>query len=410
MTATLDNVSSVSLDKTFGSLLVGTYANTGLYVLSLIPTVHFIRRRSHHSDPLLVLITILALFILDTLATAAGNGVVYLTLVSNWGGLEYPVVQSLLLPILIILSGTSACITRVFLGLRYWKITKNRIPSALLLLSILASLAGTIFLSATLFTQKTASGTVEDGKRKLALPTTFFLASFVASDVLVSALSLVSCQRAPSGRFQNFGSFSRVCTTLVKTNIFGALFSIGALIAFVLDKAPSSNLWLAIGISFGRVHTHATLRLLTSRRPQPRQSLPHKVEITSYPFTGGLHNTGHTRDRSGLFGGPVPTLTTDFASSDKDSSNADSYYRPSSSIYSHSEGTATPSASSAGVPVPIIFTNGIGSMTPGSAGARTGGKSYISPPVLVEDPTPENLRKGAELLKQQRAATDGRAR
>ncbi|KAF7290452.1 hypothetical protein HMN09_01303500 [Mycena chlorophos] len=393
-------MSSVSLSKTLGAILIGTYVNSCLYVLALFPFAQVISRRRPHADSAWLLVAIAAFFTLDTLATVAGDALVFLSMIAFASNGNYLPLQSLLLPILFILSAVSALMTRLFLGLRYWKITEKALPTIVLGLTLLATVAGTVLLAITLFQTRSFfadidnAAALQQGAQKLKIPTIFFLATSVACDIATAAASLALARRENRA----FGSFTRICTTVVKSNVFGALFSIGALIAFVLDM-ETSTLWLVLGLSIGRIHTHATLRLLNSRRLDPRRHLPHKVEITSFPFmpdsTGSLpgsatfKSSSHSRVPTGLF-----TLNTSLAD------DTESVYSTESMSYmsttGHHDFKRDPES---------VLQVPSASRTP-SPGAR-GGHDSISPPVLIEDPTPANLNAGIELLREKKEMEKG---
>ncbi|KAF7305683.1 hypothetical protein HMN09_00822300 [Mycena chlorophos] len=389
-------MSSVSLSKTLGAILIGTYVNSCLYVLALFPFAQVISRRRPHADSAWLLVAVAAFFTLDTLATVAGDALVFLSMIAFASNGNYLPLQSLLLPILFILSAVSALMTRLFLGLRYWKITEKALPTIVLGLTLLATVAGTVLLAITLFQTRSFfadidnAAALQQGAQKLKIPATFFLATSLACDIATAAAS----PRARATR----EPFTRICTTVVKSNVFGVLFSIGALIAFVLDM-ETSTLWLVLGLSIGRIHTHATLRLLNSRRLDPRRQLPHKVEITNFPFmpdsTGSLpgsatfKSSSHSRVPTGLF-----TLNTSLAD------DTESVYSTESMSYmsttGHHDFKRDPES---------VLQVPSASRTP-SPGAR-GGHDSISPPVLIEDPTPANLNAGIELLREKKEMEKG---
>nr|GAT44835.1 predicted protein [Mycena chlorophos] len=389
-------MSSVSLSKTLGAILIGTYVNSCLYVLALFPFAQVISRRRTHADSAWLLVAIAAFFTLDTLATVAGDALVFLSMIAFASNGNYLPLQSLLLPF--ILSAVSALMTRLFLGLRYWKITEKALPTIVMGLTLLATVAGTVLLTITLFQTRSFfadidnAAALQQGAQKLKIPTTFFLATSVACDIATAAASLALARRENRA----FGSLTRICTTVVKSNVFGALFSIGALIAFVLDM-ETSTLWLVLGLSIGRIHTHATLRQLNSRRLDPRRHLPHKVEITNFPFmpdsTGSLpesstfKSSSRSRVPTGLF-----TLNTSLAD------DTESVYSTESMSYMSTTGHFKRDPES-------ILHIPSASQSP-SPGAR-GGHDSISPPVLIEDPTPANLNAGIELLREKKEMEKG---
>ncbi|KAJ7605182.1 hypothetical protein FB45DRAFT_1063591 [Roridomyces roridus] len=182
---------------------------------------------------------------------------------------------------------------------------------------------------------------ISDRASELRVPGIFWLAASVVSDILL-VVTLV----AGSEGLRDIGaSFSRVCDALLQTNTFGAVFSLASFIVFVVDK-QETNLSFAISISLGRVYTHAMLRHLNA----PRE--PQVSRTPSFLRTLQLGN-GRLTDPFQKAQNGRPFIST---------------------------------------PIALEF----GSPT------RTGKQLSISAPMLIEDPTPENLAAGRELLKQKK--------
>ncbi|KAJ7789164.1 hypothetical protein B0H13DRAFT_2174157, partial [Mycena leptocephala] len=88
--------------------------------------------------------------------------------------------------------------------------------------------------------------------------------------------------------------FMSVLPVMLRVGVIDAAFSIAArCLCLTTDSPPlysascQTNLSFAMITSLGRIYTHAMLRNLNLRNPKPaevRQSLPHAVQLTSYPF------------------------------------------------------------------------------------------------------------------------------
>ncbi|KAJ6594889.1 hypothetical protein B0H19DRAFT_1247522 [Mycena capillaripes] len=318
----------------FRALLIGTYVNSFLYIQEVIEVIKYFRHFAYRDRFFVQAVVFLAL-VIDSLDTAATDGIVYLNTITHWGDEAYFEAGSLIVPIFLILTSVSAIISRIYLSLRYWRITKNRIPSILLILSNLSFVAGTALLAVTMFNNPSF-----DVRAKLRTPAIFWMAASTASDVVIAIALLVVSRRGifPSYGLSSYYSFSfpRFCSVMLQAGVIGAAFSIAALIVFSLDT-QETNLSFAISISLGRIYTHAILRNLNSRDPKPlddRKSLPHTIQLASYPFMPSTPGTALSAEISKEIG-------------------------------------------------------------------LNGSRPLISAPVLVEDPTPENLMAGITLLKHE---------
>ncbi|KAJ7162431.1 hypothetical protein C8R46DRAFT_1222547 [Mycena filopes] len=259
-------------------------------------------RHSAYRDPVLIRASVILAFFLDSLSTSATDGIVYLTTVTHWGDLGYYDVEALLIPIFILLTGVSGLVSRVYLGYRYWRITKHQTFMAIFVALNLASIGGLALLSVTALRNATF-----DARFALRVPAIFWMASSAAADIFIALLLLV-CSR------HGISSFPRFCSAALQTGLVGALFSLATFVVFLVDTEQTS-LSFAVLISLGRVYSHAVvsppstptppstqLRNLNSRRPpsidalgpMASHSIPH---LTTYAFsldTAHHHNSGMT--------------------------------------------------------------------------------------------------------------------
>ncbi|KAJ6476614.1 hypothetical protein DFH09DRAFT_1379512 [Mycena vulgaris] len=135
--------------------------------------------------------------------------------------------------------------------------------------------------------------------------------------------------------------FPRLCTLALQSGVLAASFSGAALIIFLLDT-QETNLSFAIRIAMGRLYSHAVLRTLNSRAPEEAPAR------TSLPHTIQLARYPFMAD-------PEPALASTLLS-----------------------------------PRPDVLK---------------GGHPHISPPVLIDNPTPENLQAGVSQLKRELGLT-----
>ncbi|KAJ7090773.1 hypothetical protein B0H15DRAFT_244732 [Mycena belliarum] len=267
-----DSLSTISRDKMLGALLIGTYANSFLYILEVVEVIKYFRRHARLDVWILRVAVILAL-IVDTLDTAASNGLVYLGTITHWGDTAFSIAGSgsVIVPVFVGLTGVSAAISRLSLAYHYWKITTRRVATLIFFATILFALVSTgLFAVATADPSRTA----------LRVPGIIWSASSLGAN---APLALALFLAAPPTTY----SFASLCTVTLQTGGAGAAFALGTLLLFLLDK-DQSNLPFALIICLGRVYTHAMLRTLNARTSPPStfdvESPAPTVPLARYPF------------------------------------------------------------------------------------------------------------------------------
>ncbi|KAJ7930987.1 hypothetical protein B0H13DRAFT_2651677 [Mycena leptocephala] len=109
------------------------------------------------------------------------------------------------------------------------------------------------------------------------------------------------------------------CSVMLRAGVIRTAFSIAARCpCLTTDSHPlysascQTNLSFAIIISLGRIYTHAMLRNLNLRDPKPaevRQSLPHAIQLTSYPFMPDTPGTTASQEMQKKGGRPfIPAV------------------------------------------------------------------------------------------------------
>ncbi|KAJ7457792.1 hypothetical protein FB451DRAFT_1372434, partial [Mycena latifolia] len=273
-------------------------------------------RRLAQQDPFALKTVVLLALAIDTLDTAASEGLVYLNTVTHWGDEAYSNTRSLIVPVFVILTGVSAAITRLYLTYRYWEITTHRVPSLVFMLIVIAALTGT-----GLFAGSMVMNPSYDDHDRLRIPAIFWMGASVGADVFIALALLltsrqsiraihrhVACSVPPkrnSSQHLTAASFSRFCTVALQTGVLGAAFSTATLILIILDK-QETNLSFAVSICLGRVYTHAMLRNLNSRGPEAphgkRPSLPPTIQLAHYPFLPSPPDSDTTLRLNGWLG------------------------------------------------------------------------------------------------------------
>ncbi|KAJ7573742.1 hypothetical protein C8J56DRAFT_902978 [Mycena floridula] len=117
---------STSYDDFFGSLLIGSWVNAMLYLLEILAVVTYFSRYPR-TDPPLVFVAVITVFLLDTAGTLGACLDVYLYTVSHWGQVEYIKTQTWPLSITLYCTGLTGFLVQSFLIVRYWRFTRQKL-------------------------------------------------------------------------------------------------------------------------------------------------------------------------------------------------------------------------------------------------------------------------------------------
>ncbi|KAE9397919.1 hypothetical protein BT96DRAFT_921124 [Gymnopus androsaceus JB14] len=247
-----------ALDTTLGALLIGTYANSLLYMVEILQVYRYYR--SYPGDHVVLKGVVLLAFLIDTLSTLGNYSCVYLYTITHWGDESYVVNQYWPIPVYLITTGLSAFIVQTYLNHRYWRLTKHYIVTPILLLFSLTALGGSIATAAII-----VKFPLYNERSEVTVPVTVWLVASAVSDVCIALALIVQLQRVRSQTsFKSTKSLiSRLTTSAIQTGAPGATVATIALIVYLNN--PDENVSVGLAFCLGRIYCLTMLNNLNSR-------------------------------------------------------------------------------------------------------------------------------------------------
>ncbi|KAJ6476616.1 hypothetical protein DFH09DRAFT_1379514 [Mycena vulgaris] len=244
-------------DKVIGALMVGSWANSSLYIIELMQAYQYYTNYS--ADHYYIKLTIALCLAVDTLSIAANYGGVYLYSVVHWGDAAY--VQNEYWPIYVycLSTGFTAFVVQSFLIFRYLRATRGYITSVLLFMTSSAALVGAVVTAAIVMQYTTYAQ-----RNHVVAPVTIWLVASASADIAL-AVTLVWQLRQMQSSFKSTRSIiSRLIRSSVQTGTITSIFATIVLITYLTDK--ESNVTVGIGFCLGRVYTLTFLYNLNNRQ------------------------------------------------------------------------------------------------------------------------------------------------
>ncbi|KAJ7580742.1 hypothetical protein C8J56DRAFT_960786 [Mycena floridula] len=237
---------SALYDDIFGSLLIGSWVNTMLYLLEILSVVTYFSRYPR-TDPPLVLVTVISVFLLDTVGTLAEWLDVYLYTVSYWGQVEYIKVQTWPGSVTLYCTGFTGFLVQSFLLMRYWRFTQQKLVVGILFLLVLASLTGSILACTYLTVHKKYA----DRKNNVVM-SNIWLASSALADIAISMALIrhLSTQEVVSRTTKRL--LRRIVAMTLGTGLLTSFGAIAVLLSFVINV--ESNVTTGICFCLGRLY------------------------------------------------------------------------------------------------------------------------------------------------------------
>ncbi|KAJ7166965.1 hypothetical protein C8R46DRAFT_1272078 [Mycena filopes] len=245
-----------TLNKVIGAMMVGTFANSMLYMLELLQVIKYFRAFPKDSNALKTIVVLL--FILDSTCTFAEWACIYLYGVLHWGDLEYLGYQNLVIPIYIYTSGLIGFIVQNFLISRYYKLTKRKIACACLFLMTLAALVGAIWCATELciFTAYAL--------RNVAVKSAIlWIVSSAATDIAIAAALVLQLNTVKSSFRETRSLIRRLIFHTIQTGSFTTAVAICVLATYLTDT--NANICVGFGFMLGRIYTLTMLFNLNNR-------------------------------------------------------------------------------------------------------------------------------------------------
>jgi len=274
------------LDEVIGGLLIGTWANSFLYMLEIIQAIHYFHY--YPGDALIIKGVVTILLVNDGISTLGCFANVYLITVTHWGYIEYMEHQSWPMGLYLTTTALSAAIVQGFLIFRWWSLTKNLLISGLLVFMMTVAFGGSMASLVILL----RLSQYQRGEHRAIISATIWLGAGAATDIAV-ALSLMWQLSKVKTSFKSTRSLlRRLSSSAFQTGLAPSLMAAFTLITFITDT--DSNVCAAFGQCLGRVYA-CTMLFNLNRRRSHRRLLPtggdgsmvlHNSLDTSF---GGIH-------------------------------------------------------------------------------------------------------------------------
>ncbi|KAF9468773.1 hypothetical protein BDZ94DRAFT_540496 [Collybia nuda] len=251
-----------NFDKTLGPVLIGIFVNTYLYgfVMFQFASYHNIR----FNDPYWIKFPVGFLFVVDTFHSAVAIYLAWEFCVANYanpGALGVATWAYTFTPICTALIGF---ITHIFLGHRFFRLTKNKI--AYFVTIVLSVLTFSLAMAAGIWalTNAISLNDILSSPPVYKSVVTSWLSLQTAQDAILAGslgYSLSHCRPAfMAGESTN----GRVLRGALQIGLFAFLFSLASLLGFL--AGPSTSFYGMFAIPVGRVYSNVILDTLLSRK------------------------------------------------------------------------------------------------------------------------------------------------
>ncbi|KAF7362580.1 hypothetical protein MVEN_00606700 [Mycena venus] len=304
---------SFNLDTTLGALLVGTWANSALYIVEVIQTAYYYRHFKHDNWMLKMLVS--SAIVLDSVSIIANYSSVYLVLhnlpLGRFGVCAEPVLGKSFrsywqkhnrthvieqpYPLYLFSTGAVAAFAQGFLVTRYWLLAKN-IFITLTLFSFMMVATGGVFASALTL----AIFPRFKDREKVLIPATTWLVAEAVTDIAIALALLLEFRKVKSPFKETRSLVNRLVAHTIQTGAAGATIALAAFVAFMVNK--ESNICTGIGYCIGHVYYITMLANLNRRKTENTWS-GKGTSSSANPETRGEHRNQERSEGGDEYGG-----------------------------------------------------------------------------------------------------------
>ncbi|KAJ6524331.1 hypothetical protein B0H19DRAFT_1276557 [Mycena capillaripes] len=244
-----------------GPLLVGTWANSALYIVEAIQVAYYYRHFKHDNWMLKLLVS--SAVVLDSVSMIANYASVYLVTQSLTGEIWRMWRTSIGQPYPLYLCSTGAvtALAQCFLVTRYWLLTKNKFVTLALFLFITVETGG-IFASGL----SIAIFPGYKDRAKIFIPATIWLVTEAVTDVSIALALLLEFRKVKSSFKETRSLLNRLAAQTIQTGTAGATLALAALVAYLANN--ESNVCAGIAYPLGRVYCITMLANLNRRKAE----------------------------------------------------------------------------------------------------------------------------------------------
>ncbi|KAJ6456745.1 hypothetical protein C8R45DRAFT_1110866 [Mycena sanguinolenta] len=246
-----------ALDTITGALVIGTWANSFLYMAELIQAWYYFSHFKYDDWKLKTLVSVGVL--VDTVSVLGDYACVYLYTITHAGDPVYLADQHWPILLHIITTDVIAVIVQSFLIARYWWFTRNVVLTLLNSFLILIALGGSFACTVTI-----AMFPAFKERRKVATPSAIWLVTEAVADISIAATLLVQLRKArPMLMETRSRALDRIVTLTIQSGTATATLAVAVLVALLLKE--ESNVSVGIAYMLGRVYVLSMLANLNVR-------------------------------------------------------------------------------------------------------------------------------------------------
>ncbi|KAJ6506957.1 hypothetical protein C8R45DRAFT_971104 [Mycena sanguinolenta] len=246
-----------NLNVTAGALLIGTWANSFLYMAELTQARYYFRHFKHDDWKLKTLV--LVTFLIDTASTVGDYACVYLYTITHAGDPVYLSKQPWPIPLYLFTTAMIAILVQSFLVGRYWWFTRNVVVTLINSFLCIVAFGGAVTCGVII-----AIFPAFSQREKVRVPATVWLVTEAVADLSIAAALLWELKKARPTLVDTRSILDRLVALTIRTGTATATLAIGTVIAFELDD--ENNISVAIAYTLGRVYVLSMLANLNVRR------------------------------------------------------------------------------------------------------------------------------------------------
>ncbi|KAJ7062695.1 hypothetical protein C8F01DRAFT_1134974 [Mycena amicta] len=245
------------LNATTGALLIGTWANSFLYMAELTQARYYFRHFKH-DDWKLKAFVLLAVLV-DTASTVGDYACVYLYTITHAGDRDYLAHQHWPIPLYLFTTAVIAILVQSFLVVRYWWFTRNILVTLLNSFFCIVACGGAFACGVIIaifpaFTER----------EKVKIPASIWLVIEAVADLSIAAAMLWELRKARPTLVDTRSVLDRLVVLTIRTGTATATLAVATVIAFLLND--ETNISVGIAYTLGRVYVLSMLANLNVRR------------------------------------------------------------------------------------------------------------------------------------------------
>ncbi|KAJ6528920.1 hypothetical protein B0H19DRAFT_1194129 [Mycena capillaripes] len=261
-----------ALDTITGVLLIGTWANSLLYMAEIIQVQYYFTHFKHDDWKLKTFVWVA--FSLDTVSVVADYAGAYLYTITYAGDPVYLSNGHWPIPVYLFTTAVIAVLVQSFLLVRYWRFTRN-IPLTLLNCFFIFVAFGGSFAAGVV----TAMFPALAQRQKDTIPATIWLVTEAMADLSIAAALLWQFKKAKPTFVKTRSVLHRLMALTIQTGTVTATVALAALITFLLKK--ETNVCVGIAYTLGRLYVLSLLVNLNVRRSGRSASVANSGVLSS---------------------------------------------------------------------------------------------------------------------------------